>query len=84
MDHDDIARAHRVGQSRNGKPKPMIVKFNRWKNKMTNLSNRKFRDDLANQGIKIVNDLTKKSSRNRCGSQEWTGKVPSSRKANLL
>ena len=26
---------------------------------MTILSNRKFRDDLANQDIKIVNDLTK-------------------------
>ena len=32
---DDIARVHRVGQIRNGKPKPMIVEFNRWKDKMT-------------------------------------------------
>ena len=26
---DDIARAHRVGQSRDGQPKPLIVKFSR-------------------------------------------------------
>ena len=37
----------------------MIVKFKKWKDKMTIISNRKFRDDLANQGIKIVNELTK-------------------------
>ena len=36
----------------------MIVKFNRWKDKTTILSNRKFRDDLENQGIKVVNDST--------------------------
>ena len=46
------------GQSRDGTPKPMIVKFNRWKDKTTILSNRKFRDDLENQGIKVVNDST--------------------------
>ena len=42
------------------KTKPMIVKFNRWKDEMTILSNRKFRDDQADQGIKIVNGSTKK------------------------
>ena len=43
---DDIARAHRVGQSRNGEPKPMTVKFSRWKDKIAVLRNRKYRDDL--------------------------------------
>ena len=56
---DDIARAHRVGQSRDGQPKPMIVKFNRWKDKMTVLSNRQFRDNLENRGTKAANDLTR-------------------------
>ena len=46
---DDIVRAHRIGQSRDGQPKPMIVKFNRWKDKMTVLSNRQFRDNLENR-----------------------------------
>ena len=56
---DDIARAHRVGQSRDGKPKPKIVKFNRWKFKMTVPSNRQFRDNLENRGTKLANDLTR-------------------------
>ena len=47
------------GQSRDGTPKPTIVKFNRWKDKTTILSNRKFRDNLENQSIKVVIDLTK-------------------------
>ena len=56
---DDIARAYRIGQSRDGQPKPMIVKFNRWKDKMTVLSNRQFRDNLENRGTKVANDLTR-------------------------
>ena len=56
---DDIARVHRIGQSRYGQPKPMIVKFNRWKDKMTVLSNRQFRGNLENRGTKVLNDLTR-------------------------
>ena len=56
---DDIVRAHRIGQSRDGQPKPMIVKFNRWKDKMTVLFNRQFRDNLENRGTKVANDLTR-------------------------
>ena len=48
---NDIARAHRIGQSRNGQPKPMIVKFRRWKDKMAILTNRKYRDDLERRGV---------------------------------
>ena len=59
---DDIARAHRVGQSLNGKPKPMIVKFNRWKDKMAILSDRKFRDSLERRGVKVVSDLTRQQA----------------------
>ena len=56
---DNVARAHRVGQSRDGKPKPMIVKFSRWKDKMTVLSNRQFRDNLETRGTKVANDMTR-------------------------
>ena len=37
----------------------MIVKFNRWKDKMTVLFNRQFRDNLENRGTKVANDLTR-------------------------
>ena len=57
---DDIARAHRVGQSKDGKPRTMIVKFSRWKDKMTVLRDKVFRGRLENRGVRLVNDLTKR------------------------
>eukprot|EP00745_Piridium_sociabile_P022488 TRINITY_DN35108_c1_g1_i3.p1 TRINITY_DN35108_c1_g1~~TRINITY_DN35108_c1_g1_i3.p1 ORF type:complete len:250 (+),score=41.54 TRINITY_DN35108_c1_g1_i3:77-826(+) len=48
---DDIARAHRVVESRNGQPKPMIVKFGRWKDKMAVLTNREYRTRLGEKGV---------------------------------
>ena len=65
---DDIVGAHRIGRSRDGQPKPMVVKFNRWKDKMTVQSNRQLRDNLKNRGMKVANDL--KPSSNRRGSRE--------------
>ena len=68
---DDIARAHRIGQSRDGQPKPMTVKFNRWKDKMTVLSNRQFRDNVENRGTKVaIKRLDQKPSGSHRGSQE--------------
>ena len=55
----DIARAHRVGHSRNGEPKPTIVKFIKRKDKTAILRNRKYRDDLEKNGVRVANDLTK-------------------------
>ena len=37
----------------------MIVRFNHWKDKMTVLSNRHFRDNLEDRGMKVANDLTR-------------------------
>ena len=46
---DDIARAHRVGQSREGEPKPMIVKFSRWGDNTAVIT--EYRDNLADRGV---------------------------------
>jgi archaellum component FlaC len=59
---DDIARAHRVGRSQEGKPRPMIVKFSNWKDKMSILSDRQYRDSLESRGVKVSNDLTRKQA----------------------
>ena len=56
---DDIVRAHRVGQSKYGQPRPMIVRFCRWRDKMSLLSDRVTRDKLKQQGITLANDLTR-------------------------
>ena len=56
---DDHARAHRIGESRKGEPKPMIIKFSRWKDKMAIITDRRFRDNLAKRDVRAVNDLTR-------------------------
>ena len=63
---DDIVRAHRVGKAPtysavtagNGqsKPRPMIVKFQRWQDKMDILM--KGRSALKRKGIQVAGDLT--------------------------
>ena len=67
---DDIARAHRVGQSRDGQPKPMIVKFNRWKDKMTVLSNADRPETSSSEARRLQTARSQKPSGNRRGSQE--------------
>ena len=56
---DDIARAHRVGESRKGEPKPAIIKCSRWKDKVAIITGRRFRDNLAKRDVRVVNDLTR-------------------------
>lgn len=63
---DDIVRAHRVGKaptysavtagSGQSKPRPMIVKFQRWQDKMDILM--KGRPALKRKGIQVAGDLT--------------------------
>ena len=79
---DDIARAHRVGESRNGEPKPMIIKFSRWKDKMAVITDRRFRDNLAKRDVRVVNDLT----RNQVSivAEEKEGKVAYFRRSTLV
>nr|KAG5707153.1 hypothetical protein BaRGS_017837 [Batillaria attramentaria] len=66
---DDIVRAHRVGKKpnfasvaanrdKNAKPRPMIVKFSRWKDKMAILT--KARPALKQKRIDVAGDLTQR------------------------
>eukprot|EP00745_Piridium_sociabile_P004745 TRINITY_DN1285_c0_g1_i1.p1 TRINITY_DN1285_c0_g1~~TRINITY_DN1285_c0_g1_i1.p1 ORF type:complete len:154 (-),score=33.74 TRINITY_DN1285_c0_g1_i1:24-485(-) len=59
---EDIVRAHRVGQARNGGPRPMIAKFKNWKDKMTILTDREFRGKLQKNRIRVSNDLTRRQA----------------------
>ena len=56
----DIVRAHRVGQARAGEPKPMIVKFSRWRDKMKLLRDKPLRGMLERKGVRVANDLTRR------------------------
>jgi hypothetical protein len=56
----DIVRAHRVGQARSGEPKPMIVKFTQWRDKMRLITDRDFRAKLERDGVRVANDLTRR------------------------
>ena len=61
---EDIVRAHRVGKpqtysavaSGRGHPRPMIVKFHRWQDKMDILM--KGRPALKQKGVQVAGDLT--------------------------
>ena len=59
---DDIAGSHRVGQNRDGEPKPVTVKLCWWKDKMAILTNRKYRDNLEKRGVQVINDLTSRQA----------------------
>ncbi|XP_076439146.1 uncharacterized protein LOC143278020 [Babylonia areolata] len=59
---DDIVRAHRIGQTREGNPRPMIVRFARWRDKMTIITDRDLRNKLTEKGVKVANDLTRAQS----------------------
>ncbi len=56
----DVNRAFRVGapQQRSDQPRPLIVQFYRWKDKMAILNDRNLRDKLRRAGIKVTSDLT--------------------------
>ncbi|KAK7503267.1 hypothetical protein BaRGS_00005532 [Batillaria attramentaria] len=58
---DDLERAHRIGKpgaSTRG-PRPMIVKFFRWTDKLGLLRNREVRDAMRAHGYRLASDLTK-------------------------
>ena len=59
---DDITRAHRTGQTQGNKPRPMIVRFARWKDKQALLSDQTMREELREKGIRIANDLTNRQA----------------------
>ena len=51
----DISRAHRLGNHSAKKPRPVIVRFNQFQDKLTAL---KAREELRKAGIGIASDLT--------------------------
>ena len=55
-----VNRVFGVGapQQRSDQPRPLIVQFYRWKDKMAILNDRNLRDKLRRAGIKVTSDLT--------------------------
>ena len=51
----DIVRAHRLGKDSAKKPRPLIVRFSQFQDKLVVL---KAREDLKKAGIGVANDLT--------------------------
>lgn len=69
---EDIERAHRLGFKRTGdnRPRPMIVQFHRWSDKMVLLSDKNVRDKLRTAGIKVASDLTRLQANNISKARE--------------
>ena len=59
---DDIVRAHRIGHARTGEHRPMIIKFKRWKDKMSLFHNKALRNDLNEREVRFANDLTRRQA----------------------
>ena len=58
--HSDIVRAHRTGarRQRSDQPRPLIVEFHRWSDRLEILTDRALRDLLRREGIRVTSDLT--------------------------
>eukprot|EP00745_Piridium_sociabile_P033175 TRINITY_DN56884_c0_g1_i13.p1 TRINITY_DN56884_c0_g1~~TRINITY_DN56884_c0_g1_i13.p1 ORF type:complete len:332 (+),score=78.11 TRINITY_DN56884_c0_g1_i13:1297-2292(+) len=68
---EDIVHAHRLGEKRTGynrRPRPMFVKFSRWRDKMDVLT--KGREKLQKKGINVAGDLTSKQQKTVQGYRE--------------
>lgn len=59
---DVVERAHRLGKfntsKSNNKPRPMIVKFQRWGEAMSLMAAKEGRDHMFQDGLRVVQDLT--------------------------
>ena len=60
----------------------MTVKFSRWKDKIAVLRNRKYRDDLEKNDVRVANNLTKNQARVVAEAKK-EGKVAYFRKGKL-
>eukprot|EP00745_Piridium_sociabile_P005575 TRINITY_DN1345_c0_g1_i6.p1 TRINITY_DN1345_c0_g1~~TRINITY_DN1345_c0_g1_i6.p1 ORF type:complete len:715 (-),score=155.21 TRINITY_DN1345_c0_g1_i6:440-2584(-) len=58
--HEDLVNAFRLGRPRphGGDPRPILVQFCRWSDKMAVLGDSHLRDCLRQEGIKVASDLT--------------------------
>jgi len=63
-DTDVVERAHRLGRpnSSNPNPRPIIAKFQSWRDAMRVMKDREARRDMENDGLRLAQDLTKRQS----------------------
>ena len=59
-EHSDIQRAHRIGARRQGsdQPRPLVVEFHRWIDRIEILTDGALRDLLRQEAIRVTSDLT--------------------------
>ncbi|KAK7484811.1 hypothetical protein BaRGS_00023985 [Batillaria attramentaria] len=59
---DDVERTHRVGPRKGNsqQPRPLIVRFSRWPDKMAVVQGADLKQNLKDSGIKVAADLTKR------------------------
>ena len=56
---EDVERAHRVGPKGNNQPRLLLARMHHWSDKLSLLSERTCRQNMANQvGVKVAADLT--------------------------
>ena len=59
----DIQQAYRInGRRRRNEPRPLIVEFTHWCDKLGILMNKDIRDHLRQNGVRVANDLTRRQS----------------------
>ena len=59
----DIQQAYRInGRRRRNEPRPLIVKFIHWCDKLGILTNKDIRGHLRQNGVRVANDLTRRQS----------------------
>ena len=83
-EHSDIQRAHRIGarRQRNDQPRPLIVEFHRWSDRMEILNDGALRDLLRQEGIRVTSDLTTRQ-RNEIQYYHQQGKFAYFKKGKL-
>eukprot|EP00745_Piridium_sociabile_P011719 TRINITY_DN18370_c0_g1_i11.p5 TRINITY_DN18370_c0_g1~~TRINITY_DN18370_c0_g1_i11.p5 ORF type:complete len:131 (+),score=14.72 TRINITY_DN18370_c0_g1_i11:467-859(+) len=57
---EDISRSFRIGRPRprRSDPRPILIQFCRWTDKMAVLGDRELRESLRQSGIRVASDLT--------------------------
>ena len=59
----DIQQAYRInGRRRRNEPRPLIVKFTHWRDKLEILMNKEIRGHLRHNRVRVANDLTRRQS----------------------
>ncbi|KAL8618125.1 hypothetical protein ACOMHN_034352 [Nucella lapillus] len=63
-DNNPVERAHRIGRynPNNPNPRPIIVKFTRWRDAMKVMRNQEARSKLQENSVRIAQDLTRRQA----------------------